>query len=256
MNQLQIFSNPEFGDIRVIAKDRQPWFVAADICKALDLTNVTVSLQRLDDDERSKFNLGRQGETNVVNEYGLYSLILCSRKPEAKEFKRWITHEVLPQIRQTGGYIPSTAGDTDDDIMAKALLIAQRKIQLKDKAIAEKERQLAEQKPKVEFADHVATSTNSLLVREVAKIVSKDGIKIGERNLYKKLREWGWVFKSSCEATQKAIESGYMEVSETVKQLKDDKKITFKTSRITGKGQLRIVQKLKSELMETEKASA
>ena len=106
MNDLQIFNNEEFGEIRIITKDNEPWFVASDICRSLDLSNPTMAMQRIDDDEKAKFNLGLSGgETNCVNEYGLYSLVLASRKREAKDFKRWITHEVLPSIRKNGGYI-------------------------------------------------------------------------------------------------------------------------------------------------------
>lgn len=101
MNGLQIFNSEEFGEIRTVSINDEPWFVASDICKALDISNPSVAIARLDEDERSKFNLGRQGEGNIVNEYGLYSLVLASRKPEAKKFKRWITHEVIPSIRNT-----------------------------------------------------------------------------------------------------------------------------------------------------------
>lgn len=104
MNQLQHFIHEQFGPIRTVMMDGNPWFVAADVCKALEISNVTQSLDRLDDDERSMFNIGRQGETNIINEPGLYALILGSRKPEAKAFKRWITHEVLPALRRTGEY--------------------------------------------------------------------------------------------------------------------------------------------------------
>ena len=109
MNDLQVFNNVEFGQIRTVTIDDEPWFVATDICKALDIKNVTQAIQRLDDDERSMFNIGRQGDTNCVNEYGLYNLVLASRKQGAKEFKRWITHEVIPSIRKTGSYsMPQT----------------------------------------------------------------------------------------------------------------------------------------------------
>lgn len=114
MSNLKIFTNPEFGSIRVIEKDGEPWFVATDVCQILDLTNPTMVLSRLDEDERSKLNLGRQGEANVVNEYGLYNLILGSRKPEAKVFKRWITHEVIPSIRKHGMYMT-------DEVLEKTL---------------------------------------------------------------------------------------------------------------------------------------
>lgn len=104
LNELQIFEKEDFGSIRTIMVEDEPWFVASDICKALEIQNVTQAVQKLDDDERSMLNIGRQGNANCVNEYGLYNLVLSSRKKEAKDFKRWITHEVIPQIRQTGGY--------------------------------------------------------------------------------------------------------------------------------------------------------
>ena len=118
MNEMQVFEREEFGQIRTVTRDGEPWFVAVDVCRALEHSNVSSALERLDDDERSKLNLGRQGETNVVNEPGLYTLVLGSRKPEAKAFKRWITHEVLPSIRKTGVY----AGDAK--LMEAAKLIA------------------------------------------------------------------------------------------------------------------------------------
>ena len=103
-NEIQIFENAKFGTVRTIVQDGELWFVASDACESLGLSNPTVSVNRLDEDERSKFNLGRQGEVNMVNEYGLYNLILGSRKKDAKAFKRWITHEVVPAIRKTGSY--------------------------------------------------------------------------------------------------------------------------------------------------------
>ena len=105
MDNMQVYKHEQFGEIRTLTKDDEIWFVATDVCNALDLTNPTMTVARLDEDERSKFNLGRQGMTNCVNEYGLYNLILASRKKEAKVFKRWITHEVLPDIRRHGAYM-------------------------------------------------------------------------------------------------------------------------------------------------------
>ena len=134
-------------------KTGEPWFVAKDVCDILEISNVTMALQKLDDDERSKFNLGRQGETNIVNEAGLYVLVLGSRKPEAHEFKRWVTHEVLPQIRRTGGYIHTTDTDSDEDILAKAVLVAQKTIEHKNRQIAEKDAQIKALEPKALFAD-------------------------------------------------------------------------------------------------------
>lgn len=104
MENLQVFENESLGQVRVVEIEGEIWFVANDVCRILELSNPTVAMQRLDEDERSKFNLGRQGKTNVVNEYGLYELIFGSRKKEAKEFKRWVKREVLPSIRKTGSY--------------------------------------------------------------------------------------------------------------------------------------------------------
>lgn len=127
MNELQIFKNEEFGEVRSLKIEDEPWFVASDVCKALNIKNATDTLKRLDDDERARFNLGRQGEANIINEYGLYNLILASRKPEAKQFKRWITHEVIPSIRKTGIYqIPT-------DPMAALKLMFEAQTQTNDK---------------------------------------------------------------------------------------------------------------------------
>ncbi len=110
MNELQVFNSPEFGELRVAEIDGVPWFVAADVCRVLDITNTTDAVSRLDEDEKSRFNLGLPGgDTNCVNEYGLYALVLGSRKPEAKTFKRWLTHDVIPAIRKHGAYIAPNA---------------------------------------------------------------------------------------------------------------------------------------------------
>lgn len=104
-NKLMVFENEAFGKVRTLNLNGEPWFVAVDVCSVLDLSNPTIAVSRLDEDERAKFNLGRQGDATIVNEPGLYTLVLGSRKPEAKAFKRWITHEVLPNIRKHGVYI-------------------------------------------------------------------------------------------------------------------------------------------------------
>lgn len=124
MNSLTTFTNDTFGEVRTVVKDNEPWFVAADVCRALELSNPTMATDRLDEDERSKFNLGRQGEAVIINEPGLYSLVLGSRKPEARAFKRWITHEVIPSIRKHGAYITTEAAEkimSDPDNWIKLL---------------------------------------------------------------------------------------------------------------------------------------
>mgnify|MGYP002593514492 CR=1 FL=1 len=111
MNGLQVFNNEEFGEIRTVMVDDEPMFCLIDICKALEIKNATDVAKRLDEDERTRLNLGRQGETNFITESGLYAVILRSDKPNAKKFRKWVTAEVLPQIRKTGGYsMPKTTG--------------------------------------------------------------------------------------------------------------------------------------------------
>ena len=128
MNELQIFEHQDFGQIRAVEQDGEPWFVAADVCRALEHTNVNMALDRLDEEEKSKFGVGLPGgDTWCVNEPGLYSLVLGSRKPEAKAFKRWITHEVLPSIRKTGVYVLPTVkqrGLTTDDYLKAAAIVS------------------------------------------------------------------------------------------------------------------------------------
>ena len=125
-SNIQIFENNDFGQIRVVERDGEPWFVAADVCSVLDLSNPTIAVSRLDEDERAKFNLGRQGDATIVNEPGLYTLVLGSRKPEAKAFKRWITHEVLSSIRKTGIY---SNRESDGCVIDNPIARAQRWIE-------------------------------------------------------------------------------------------------------------------------------
>lgn len=224
MNDLQIFNNEEFGAIRTITKDNEPWFVASDICKALDLSNPTMATQRLDDDEKAKFNLGLSGgDTNCVNEYGLYNLVLASRKKEAKEFKRWITHEVIPSIRKNGGYIANQEQMTPEQIVANALIVAQNIISKKDKQIEELETSvqqmdavITEMTPKVDYADRILSSTDCMTVSQIAqdygmsakrfnKILHTAGIqrKVGEQwILYAEYQGKGYVRNKTCEYTK------------------------------------------------------
>ncbi len=175
MNDLQVFKNEEFGEIRVLEINNEPYFVAKDVCKILELSNPTMAISRLDEDERTKLNLGRQGEVNIVNEYGLYNLILASRKKEAKDFKRWVTHEVLPSIRQTGGYIAGEENMTEDELVMKAMQVMQNKLRkLEDKTEKlETENQvqfqlIGELKPKADYTDKILQSKGTVTVNAIA----------------------------------------------------------------------------------------
>jgi len=169
MNELKIFENPQFGTIRVVEKDSELWFVATDVCKALELTNTAVSLERLDDDERYKFNLGRQGDTWCVNEPGLYSLVLGSRKPEAKAFKRWITHDVIPSIRKNGGYIVGQENMTPEELMAAALIMANKTIENQKARLSALTAENQIMKPKADYFDDLVDRNLLTNFRDTAK---------------------------------------------------------------------------------------
>lgn len=166
--QLQVFKNPEFGEIRVIEKDGEPWFVAVDVCDILGLSNPTIAVSRLDNDERAKFNLGRQGDATIVNEPGLYTLILGSRKPEAKAFKRWITHEVILSIRKYGAYMTPEKleeavcnPDTIIEICMQLKLEQERR-----KQVEAENRQI---RPKADYFDNLVEIGPNTNLRDTAK---------------------------------------------------------------------------------------
>lgn len=218
----------------------EPWFVAKDVCDILGHSNVSMALDRLDDDERSKFNLGRQGETNIVNEAGLYSLVLGSRKPEAHEFKRWVTHEVLPQIRKTGGYIPTTDADDDMTILAKAVMIGQRTMEAQKRRIAEQSEHIKALEPKARFADAVAASDGTCLIGELAKMLRQNGLDIGQNRLFEILRQDGYLGKTGSNRnvpTQKAMDLGLFRIKETAITHSDGHVTINRTAKVTGKGQ-------------------
>lgn len=249
--ELQIFSNSEFGEIRTITKDNEPWFVASDICRSLDLSNPTMAMQRIDDDEKAKFNLGLSGgETNCVNEYGLYSLALASRKKEAKDFKRWITHEVLPSIRKNGGYIAGQETLSDDELLSKALLVAQNKIAERDKIIEQKQARIEQMKPKEIFADAVSASHTSILVGDLAKLICQNGYQIGQKRLFSWLRDNGYLVKSGSSynmPTQRYVEQGLFEIKESNLVNPDGSVRITRTPKVTGKGQVYFVNKFLSK---------
>lgn len=247
-NNIQIFNNEEFGEVRTVMVSDEPWFVAADVCKALELSNPTVAVSRLDEDERAKFNLGRQGEGIIVNEAGLYSLILGSRKPEAKVFKRWITHDVIPAIRKTGGYIQGEESMSDDDLIARALVMAQKKIELREQQLKEKDAQLKLQKPKVDFADHVTDSDNAIDMGTFAKYAQKQGITMGRNTLFKWLRDQGVLMDNNV-PYQRYLNAGWFRVIENIYNTGSGQYTTPKTL-VTGKGQVALINYIRKNCKE------
>lgn len=172
MNQLKVFANPTFGSIRTLNIDGEPWFVASDVCKALGIVNSRDAVARLDEDEKGVAltdTLGGVQNLTTVNEPGLYALVLSSRKPEAKAFKRWITHEVIPSIRKNGGYIAGQEAMTPEELMAKALMVAQKTIADRDARISALQVEVAVAQPKAAYFDELVDRNLLTGIRETAK---------------------------------------------------------------------------------------
>ena len=246
MNDLQIFNNEEFGEVRTVVLNSEPMFCLADVCKALDIKNATDVAKRLDDDERTRLNLGRQGETNFVTESGLYAVILRSDKPNAKKFRKWITGEVLPSIRKNGGYIAGQETLSDEELLSKALMVAQRKIEEKNNIIAMQDSRIQGMIPKEIFADAVSASHTSILVGDLAKLICQNGVQIGQKRLFEWLRENNFLIKSGASRNmpkQRYVEQGLFEVKESNIQNPDGSVRITKTTKVTGKGQVYFVNK-------------
>ena len=245
INELQVFSY-EGSEIRTVQLGGEPWWVLKDICDVLELSNPSVIADRLDDDEKAKVDpkqyLGSRSNepATVISESGLYNVILLSRKPEAKKFKRWITHEVLPTIRKHGAYVTSAKLEemiSDPEAWIKVLTA------LKDERAAKERLQLeaAQNEPKVVFADAVSVSNGTILIGELAKILKGNGIEIGQNRLFEKLRQDGYLIKRQGTdynaPTQRAMELGLFKVKETAITHSDGHVTISKTTKVTGKGQ-------------------
>lgn len=248
MNELTVFNNEEFGEIRTMTIEGEPWFVAADVCRALDLSNPTIATNRLDEDERAKFNLGRQGDGTIINESGLYSLVLGSRKPEAKAFKRWITHDIIPTIRKTGGYVNDTAQFVES-YFGQLEPNQKHALTMMFDESKRMSAQLKEQAPKVLFANAVETAHNSILIGDLAKIIRQNGVDIGQKRLFEWMRQNGYLIKdgqSKNMPTQKAMEMSLFEVKESTINNPDGSVRITRTTKVTGKGQTYFVKKFLS----------
>ena len=244
MNNIQVFKNEQFGSIRGIEIDNEPWLVGRDVAEILGYTNPPKAVRdHVDEEDKLSERIvlsGQNRETIIINESGLYSLIMSSKLPQARQFKRWVTSEVLPSIRRHGGYIKGQENMTDDELIAKALLVAQSKIE-------ERDRQIEQMKPKEIFADAVATSRTSILIGELAKILRQNGIEIGQNRLFSWLRDNGYLIKRKGTdynmPTQSAMEKGLFEIKETVISHSDGHTSVNKTPKVTGKGQQYFINK-------------
>lgn len=248
MNELQIFKYQD-KQIRTVERNGEPWWVLKDVCEVLEISNPTVTASRLDADEVTKFDLGGlSGETNIINEAGLYNVILRSDKPQAKPFRRWVTNEVLPTIRKTGGYVAN-----DDLFLNTYFPSADEATKLFVRTSLESFRrlnsQIAEMKPKALFADAVETSETSILIGDLAKLIKQNGVDIGQKRLFAWLRDHGYLIKSGASVnmpTQKSMELGLFEVKERTINNPDGSVRITRTTKVTGKGQTYFVNKFLS----------
>lgn len=271
MNEIKIFDNPQFGQIRTMGTPEEPWFCATDVCKALGYTNgrkaVADHVDEGDVTKRYTPTTNQYGaevtlQMTYVNESGLYALIFGSKLPDAKDFKRWVTSDVLPTIRKTGGYIAANAEMSDEEIMSRALEIAHRTIErknaelkelesknaeqqriivAKDNAIAERDRKIEEDAPKVATADALCVSKDACDIGVFAKILTQNGYDIGKNRLFDYLRKHKYLFKRGGFnfPYQKYVERKIFEVCESTVPVpgKSQHITSFKTL-VTGKGQM------------------
>lgn len=239
-------------------KTGESWFVAKDVCDVLNYTNASKAISDHVDPEdklnnESLSSLGQRGGW-LINESGLYSLVLSSKLPTAKEFKRWVTHEVLPQIRKTGGYIPTSESDSDEDILARAVLVAQKTIERKNQQLRAKDARIKALEPKAQALDDFTDVEDRLLVRDAAKILSNTGTPISEKHLREWMLNHDWIYKAngSWHATARHCTAGHlvMVMSQKHGTKPDGTKFAFPpTVRITRKGLALLHQRLGESLL-------
>lgn len=243
---LQLFSSERFGRLRATQIDCEVWFAATDVAKALGYRDANQITRALDDDEK-RWSEGTLSECThshlgirLINESGLYRVLMRSQRPEAIPFQRWLAHEVVPEIRCNGGYIVTSPEDSDADIMARALLIAQKTIDRKNELIALHEATIEDMKPKALFADAVADSDGTCLIGELAKMMCQNGFEIGQNRLFKLLQRDGYLGKSGSNRnvpTQRSVDMKLFRIKETAVTHSDGRVTINRTPKVTGKGQ-------------------
>ena len=252
MNNIRVFNNDEFGAIRTVTINNEPYFVGKDVAEVLGYSNTRDALAKhVDKEDKTdgvaiRDSIGREQTPVLINESGLYSLVLSSKLPNAKKFKRWVTSEVLPSIRKHGAYMTN-------DVLEKALTSPDFLIQLatKLKDEQEKNKKLAAEnevmKPKALFADCVSASKSTILIGELAKIIKANGVDIGQNRLFTWLRDNGYLIKRKGMdynmPTQKSMELGLFKIKETTINKPDGSIAITKTVKVTGKGQAYFINK-------------
>ena len=242
MQELQIFKSNEFGEVRTVTINNEPWFVGRDVAEALGYSKArnAISSHVSEEDKKDAPIQGTPGGTQkmtIINESGLYALIFGSKLESAKRFKHWVTSEVLPTIRKTGGY--QMQAPQGKELLALAVLEAQ-------KTIEEKNAQIERMRPKEIFADAVATSKQSILIGQLAKLICQNGHEIGQKRLFKWMRENGYLMKSGSDYNmpiQRYVEQGLFEIKESLIANPDGSTRITRTTKVTGKGQQYFINK-------------
>lgn len=256
MNELQIFNNEEFGEIRTVTIKDETWFIGRDVATALGYAKPenAIATHVSDEDKTSTLIQGSgsnyKSKAILINESGLYALIFGSKLESAKRFKRWVTSEILPSIRKNGGYIAGQENMSDDELLAKALMVAQNKIAERDKIILQKQKRIDEMRPKEIFADAVTCSNTSILVGDLAKLLKQNGFHVGQNRLFEILRKDGFLIKNGSSKnmpTQKSMEMKLFEIKESTVTNPDGSIRTTKTPKVTGRGQVYFINKFVKE---------
>lgn len=244
MNSIQIFSNPAFGSVRTVDINGKPYFVANDVARALGYSNPSKATNDHCKNVMKMWgndSLGRPTEFKVIPEGDIYRLVIKSQLPTAEKFERWVFDEVLPSIRGNGGYVAGQESLTDDELLERAVMVAQRKIAERDKAIAEKDAKIREMRPKEVFADAVAVSRTSILVGDLAKLIAQNGVDIGQKRLFAWMRDNGYLIKRKGSdwnmPTQYSMKLKLFEVKESTVSNPDGSVRITRTTKVTGKGQ-------------------
>lgn len=250
-NEIQIFNNPSFGQVRVTMSDNnEPMFCLADLCSSLGISNHRNVKARLDEDDVRLMDttdaIGRTQQVIYVTESGMYDVVLRSDAEKAKPFRKWLTSEVLPSIRKTGGYIATKADDTPDTIMARAILIAKDTIDHLSHQIAEQSARIEADAPKVAFANAIIASKSSCLIGELAKLLTQNGYEIGQNQLFAWMRDNGYLGTKGERRNipnQRYVEQGLFELKKGVRSGSDGVMKTTITPKVTAKGQEYFINK-------------
>ena len=246
-NDLKVFENAEFGKLTIVEKDGEPWFIAKEISDILGYSEASAMARKLDDDEKttlpfSQSDSNYQTNKTVINESGFYSAVLGSKRPEARKFKKWVTSEVLPAIRKTGGYMVEIPDETPEELMARVLIMAQDTLKRRDERLKQLETKIELDAPKVEFADTVMEAETDIPIGMVAKFLG-----VGRNTFFEILRNEGILCKTGRTknvANQPYIDRGYFTVTEKPIEMNDVIILKFVTL-VTPKGQDWLIRKFK-----------